>query len=289
MSRSKVRAYPDGSSQCIHRSEIESCANSAAESRRVSGATPEVAVRLDQRTHLDDARYRVILRDFGGGLVEIGWSFVPTSCAVKAGRGQSENADHNRDRAVRRARSRLRHLILTIGADHLLTLTYRENVGDFERACADLKKFVRLVKARKRDWQYIAVAERQRRGAWHWHLAVVGRQDLALLRTSWGRVAGDGNIDVARAKSSRHSGSLALVRYLGKYLAKGFDDDRALNARRFRASIGIEVPMQVLKVPPCRRGETIAFALEELQRVAGVVGHVWQSDDLSAGWACSWA
>ena len=47
--------------------------------------------------------------------------------------------------------------------------------------------------------------------------------------------------------------------------------------------------MQVLRVPPCRRGETIAFALEELQRVAGFVGHVWQSDDLSAGWACSWA
>jgi hypothetical protein len=289
MSRSTFGLRPNAIPLSNRTIDADNAYDVAEQPCRDSGAAVKAALRLDQRTHLDDARYRVVLRDFGSGLVEVGWSFVPTSFAVKADRGQSEHADNNRDRAMRRARSRLRHLILAIGADHLLTMTYRENVGDFERACADLKKFVRLVKARKPNWRYIAVAERQRRGAWHWHLAVVGRQELALLRTSWRRVAGDGNIDVAQAKSSPHGGSLALVRYLGKYLAKGFDDDRALNARRFRASIGIEVPMQVLKVPPGRRGETIAFALEELQRVAGSVGHVWQSDDLSAGWACSWA
>lgn len=93
----------------------------------------------------------------------------------KAGRGESKSAVDNRDRAERRARSRLRQLILATRADHLVTLTYRGNVTDFERACRYLRKFVRIVKARKTDWTYIAVAERQQRGAWHWHLAVRGR------------------------------------------------------------------------------------------------------------------
>ncbi len=147
-----------------------------------AGAAASAAVRLDQRTHLDGGRYRIVLRDYGSGLGEIGWSFIPVRVPVKAGRGESDDAKGNRDRAIRRARSRLRHLILATRADHLLTLTYRGNVTDFERACCDLSKFVRIVKGRKPDWTYIAVAERQKRGAWHWHLGVRGRQDVGLLR-----------------------------------------------------------------------------------------------------------
>lgn len=37
----------------------------------------EAAYRLEKRTHLDEATYRVVLRDYGNGLAEIGWSFVP--------------------------------------------------------------------------------------------------------------------------------------------------------------------------------------------------------------------
>jgi hypothetical protein len=135
---------------------------------------------------------------------------------------------------------------------------------------------------------YIAVAERQARGAWHWHLAVRGRQDVGMLRASWRRVVGDGNIDVAAAPAARQAAPLALVRYLGKYLAKGFAEDRELNARRFRASLRIQVPTQSLALPPEFRGKAVAFAIQELYRTAGSVGFVWESDDKSAGWACSW-
>jgi hypothetical protein len=182
----------------------------------------------------------------------------------------------------------LRQLILATRADHLLTLTYRSNVSNFERACADLGRFVRIVKGRKADWTYIAVAERQKRGAWHWHLAVRGRQDIGLLRASWRRIVGDGNIDVAAAKTSGHMAPLALVRYLGKYLAKGFAEDGELNARRFRASLRIQVPTQSLSLPPEFRSKAVAFAVQELYRATGSIGFVWESDDTSAGWACSW-
>jgi hypothetical protein len=221
-------------------------------------------------------------------MAEVGWAFIPSLPLTKAARGKSERVEENRDRAVRRARSRLRQLILTTKADHLLTLTYRGNVVDFDKACRDLARFVRLVKVRKPAWTYIAVPERQKRGAWHWHLAVQGRQAVGLLRATWRHIVGDGNIDVAAAKYGRQRGSFALVRYLGKYLAKGFADQRDLNTRRFRASLGIRVPTTIVTVPEDRRGDTMTFALEQLQNAAGRVGYVWQSNDLSAGWANSW-
>jgi hypothetical protein len=81
---------------------------------------------------------------------------------------------------------------------------------------------------------------------------------------------------------------MALVRYLGKYLAKGFIESRDLNARRFRASLRIQVPTESLKLPPEFRGKAVAFAIQELYRTAGSVGFVWEANDKSAGWACSW-
>jgi hypothetical protein len=248
------------------------------------------APRLEYRTHLDEARYRVSLRNYGYGLAEIGWSFIPASVPrVKAGKGKSQAREENETRAVRRARSRLRHLILASRADHLLTLTYRENVTDFKRAASDLSRFVRVVKSRLPGWVYIAVAEEQKRGAWHWHLAVVGRQDVDQLRSVWRQVVGEGNIDVRPPKGRSNHRLLALVKYLGKYLAKAFaNGSRDINGRRFRSSLGIDVPLAYLTVPDEARGNAAGYALSQLMMAAGSVGFVWIADDKPAGWACSW-
>lgn len=248
------------------------------------------APRLEYRTHLDEARYRISLRNYGFGMAEVGWSFIPASLPkAKAGRGSSQERAENETRAVRRARSRLRHLILATRADHLLTLTYRENVTDFERAAADLSRFVRLVKARLPGWIYIAVAEEQKRGAWHWHLAVVGPQNVDLLRALWRQVVGEGNIDVRPPKGRGNHRLLALVKYLGKYLAKAFANGaRNINGRRFRSSLGIEAPLAYLTVPDEARGNAAGYALSQLMVAAGSVGFVWIADDKPVGWACSW-
>ncbi len=117
-------------------------ARSASEDGRGGAA----ALRLEKRIHLDNGRYRINLRNYGNGLAEIGWSFAANLRPGKVGRGLSEDREEHENRAVRHARSRVRHLILAARADHLLTLTYRDNVTDFDRACADLSKFVRIVK-----------------------------------------------------------------------------------------------------------------------------------------------
>ena len=250
----------------------------------------EAAPRLDKRTYLDreQGRWTVILRDYGDGLCEIGWSFVGSILIAKAGRGESEFRSLHAERAGRRARSRLRQLILSSHADHLLTLTYRANVTEYRQASQDLSRFVRRVKKTLPGWVYIAVPELQKRGAWHWHLAVVGRQDVALLRSYWHRVAGEGNIDVQPPKRGQNR-RLALVKYLGKYLSKGFDDEsKELNGHRFRASQGIQVPGVSIQLPPSQREDVSDYALEQLRNAAGNVGFTWIDPQKLAGWACSW-
>lgn len=250
------------------------------------------APRLEKRTYFNQAhtgKNRITLRDYGNGLAEVGWSFISAITPPKAARGLSTQRTHNEDRAARRAKSRLRQLILSADLTHLLTLTYRENVTDFIRAADDLNRFVRKVKVQLPGWLYVAVAEQQERGAWHWHLAVRGRQNVELLRTLWREIVGEGNIDVSAPKGTRKDQRLYLVQYLGKYLVKAFTTgDRKLNKHRFRASRNIQVPSQSFTVAPQSGRKVQEMALEKLQEAGGSVGYIWDGEGTFAGWACSW-
>ncbi len=267
-------------------SEVATAPFQAAQAGEAGGGGA-AAPRLEKRTY-SNARYRITLRNYGNNMAEIGWSFVGEVPANKAARGESSGRSKNEDRAVRRAKSRLRHLILSANANHLLTLTYRESVTDFKRAADDLNRFVRKVKVSLPEWIYIAVAEQQARGAWHWHLAVRGRQDVDLLRAHWREVVGDGNIDVSAPKGSRKDQQLFLVRYLGKYLVKAFaTGQRSLNAHRFRASRSIPVCAESVSIVPQPGMNLEDISLDQLREAAGSVGFVWKNDSL-CGWACSW-
>jgi hypothetical protein len=266
-------------------------ARSASEDGRSCGEA--AALRLEKRTYSNTyttAKNRITLRNYGKGLAEVGWSFVGLSPSHKAARGSSEQRTQNEDRAVRRAKSRLRQLILSANLTHLLTLTYRENVTDFKRAADDLNRFVRKMKVNLPEWLYVAVAEQQERGAWHWHLAVRGRQHVDLLRRLWREIVGEGNIDVSAPKGTRKDQRLYLVQYLGKYLVKAFaTGDRKLNKHRFRSSRNIQVPVECFTVPLRSDCKVADIALDKLKEASGgSVGFVWDGEGMLAGWACSW-
>ncbi len=259
---------------------------------RPGGAPAEGSLRLDKRTYLDkeQGRYKASLIDYGDGLCEVGWAFVPNLSPFKASaRGESENRDKNKDRAVRRARSTMRKKILAFGLDHLLTLTYRENITDFQQASGDLSRFVRLLKPHFPGFHYVAVPEKQERGAWHWHLAVKGRQDVDKLRQTWRQVVGEGNIDVQKPKGGQNQ-RLSLVKYLSKYLAKGFDLElRELNGHRFRASLGMVIPKEDIPIPPAQERPSVSvYMAETLMKRSGHIGFAWVGENGSVGWACSW-
>ena len=252
-------------------------------------AAPAAEVRLDQRTYFDQqGHHSAKLRNFGNGLAEAGWSFVQATRASKKPRGQSEKREANEKRAQRRAQARIRHLALAAGLDHLLTLTFRENVTDFDRASRCFERFIKLVHAEMPEWAYVAVAERQKRGAWHWHLGVAGRQNVALLRRLWLECVGDGNVDVQSPPGKRGNSKLRLVSYLTKYLGKSFNELRELDAHRFRASKHIKVPCQSIAIPVSARGDISGYVVAALLDVAGTVGTVKRYEDVFAGWACSW-
>nr|WP_235357591.1 hypothetical protein [Burkholderia pseudomallei] len=123
----------------------------------------------------------------------------------------------------------------------MITLTYRENMLDKARLKRDFDKLRRRLGALG-SFQYVAVAERQKRGAWHLHVAVKGRQNYRVLRSIWQSIVGIGNgqINVRnpfKEKGLRHK----LASYLAKYITKDFAE-HALNEKRYWTSRGIVVP-----------------------------------------------
>ncbi|WP_285675166.1 rolling circle replication-associated protein, partial [Paralimibaculum aggregatum] len=129
-------------------------------------------------------------------------------------------------------------------------------------------------------WPYVVVAERQKRGAIHFHLAVRGRQDVALLRAAWlavlaaspavaelsGLGSSLGNIDV---QGSRRRPLHRVARYLAKYLAK--DDDREPGERRFRRSVGIVIPEETAEIAVERDAEVVEVVRQALAEIGAAL------------------
>jgi hypothetical protein len=164
-------------------------------------------------------------------------------------RGESENREANDDDAGRRAKKNVRHRCKTIGADRMVTLTYRENMVDREQALKHWDAFRRRL-GRVKHFHYVAVIEEQERGALHFHVAVEGRQNYALLRSIWqsvlgtdteGRQMGQVNVRDPHRFGFGSKGAHKLASYIAKYCGKDMQA-RDLNQKRYFSSKGIPVP-----------------------------------------------
>lgn len=169
--------------------------------------------------------------------------------ATRSKRGESENREANEEDAARRARKTVRHRCKAIGADRLVTLTYRENLTDRDIALKHWKAFVRRLSKHK-QFHYVAVIEVQQRGAIHFHVAVKGRQSYALLRSIWqsvlgqddeGRQLGQVNVRDPHRFGFGSKGHHKLASYIAKYCGKQMDV-RDLNQKRYFCSKGIVIP-----------------------------------------------
>ena len=141
-----------------------------------------------KKLNASPGKYQIIVRDYPNGYIETSWSFIGDKSNAKTQKGKLTKNQANIERSAARAKSRLRQLIFAASMTHMITLTYRSNLTDFAQTSSDLVKFIRSVKTHVKGWTYVAVAERQQRGAWHWHIAVRGSQDLDLLRKLWSNV-----------------------------------------------------------------------------------------------------
>ncbi|MFZ4386389.1 MAG: hypothetical protein ACOYOM_15775, partial [Chloroflexota bacterium] len=72
-------------------------------------------------------------------------------------------------------------------------------------------------------------------------------------------------------------------------ITKGFKEGtREFNGRRFRSSVGIQVPGQSIEVPASARPQVDRYVAERLKDACGKLGHMWVAPDRTNGWACSW-
>jgi len=263
---------------------------------------PTFSSRLDKWTnyvqpHWGRPReaYRVVFRDYGEGNAEATLTIVRPSNKNKGSHRTLsvdeptlQQREENMKRAVARAKTTIRRTIMAASLDHLLTLTYRDNMQDIKRGWSDLAKFIRLVRVHIRNWPYVAVMELQERGAIHFHLAVSGRQDVALLRRLWHSVAGganSGNIDVQFFRGSK----ARLAKYLAKYISKDLAEGRSKGLHRYKRSRGIKVPEQVVLLPHDTAIDSEIIGLFEAHG-ASVSFHKnnLKAEGAKWFWACSW-
>lgn len=213
----------------------------------------------------------------------------------KAARGESEDREKSIDVSCRRARKTVRLKLKAIRADHLVTLNYRENMQDLERAQRDLQKFVRRVSKLPsngiRGFKYVLAIEYQDRGAIHFHIGVHGWQNVEKLRAIWYEIVGraQGQIDVQGPKSKgdkRIRGVHQLAQYLCKYITKDAAGS-VLNKKRYWASKGIDVPER--ETVDVRWADSVEGAFRDVfMSLCGTHNTQGMSVYFSAGRDCFW-
>lgn len=156
----------------------------------------------------------------------------------------------NKERSLRRARSTVRKKIIEGELDHLLTLTYRENMCDEKQGWKDFQRFIRIFRAKFPNIKWVVVMEKQKRGAIHFHLAIHGFFPVRTIRTLWidvvgytedpknGEIVANGNVDIKRKKKNQTLTGLAG--YLSKYLSKQQENLNRFG-KMFRSSQNIKI------------------------------------------------
>ena len=265
---------------------------------------PPAVAKLVKRTYLHHAPllppynahnaeiWAITVHDFGKQWVEASWGKSESRPGKRGQKGYSRNPERNQQRAWSRAKGVIRRNCLTIGADHLVTLTYRENVQDRTRGLENMERFHRILKRAGASLQYVTVLEYQKRGAIHFHIAVQGFQDVRLLRRCWYRIVGNGQGQVNVRGPRPGSSPVKLARYLSKYISKDLDAlPREAGEHRYFCSLGITVPTERYELALARpsegvEGKLLALMLKETLRRVGVHCNLthWMGAGGSYGW-----
>lgn len=185
------------------------------------------------------------------------------------------------EKSARRAKQMCRRVIIAEGFTELLTLTYRENMGDRDACKRHFKLWVQRMKRALGDFRYCASFERQKRGAMHVHVAChrlpahvqfKGAKIKAwkLGTECWRGVVGAGNGLCFVGGKSRTGApraarmSLAkMAAYVSKYITKDYAECPE-EKNRYSRSNGAPVPKsEVMRFTNCTLRELIELTFEQ--------------------------
>lgn len=165
-------------------------------------------------------------------------AFKPPQNDCKKSKKTEENYKKRRDHILRARTSVFDIVDCNLKKRPLfVTLTYRENQHDTRIARKHFSHFVRVCKNNDFPLKYLAVPERQERGAVHFHIIIFNHTfiPLDILKKAWNH----GNVDVVRVKMNDHNHVCA---YLASYIA----EDLSLatkNQKTFFTSRGLARPL----------------------------------------------
>lgn len=243
-----------------------------------TAAASAAAPKLDSRTFLgnltqsnsvqqahDTITYSLKIHDLGKRWLEMSWGKSESRPGKRGSKGQSPNRERNEQRARARAVGEIRRKCITLGADHLVTLTYRSNVTERAKVLADLERLRRMLARAGYPLPYVAVLECQRRGAIHPHLAVRGFQDVRFLRRCWYKIVGKGQGQVNVKGPRPGTSPVKLGRYLSKYISKAMDElPREFEEHRYFCSLGIKVPTERFQIVLVRQAKEVDYKMYRL-------------------------
>jgi len=196
--------------------------------------------------------YYVCARQYPSGDAELCALKLDADDSIRRGGGAvRKNKDKDSmdpavlEKSSRRAKTTVRRKILTMQADRLMTLTFRENLTDIDEAWKRFHYFNKMMRTKFPGYQYVAVPEYQKRGAVHFHIAVNRFFPVKSVRKLWRRACGSlqGNIDITRPRKGNDWNPSAIAFYLSKYLNKHETVD--FNRRRYSTGGGIQVPASI--------------------------------------------
>lgn len=187
-----------------------------------------------------------------GPVVEV-WKYGRPTLAgvVKGGRTAkaSDRAEEIRESTARKARHQL---MRKVNANHLpsetlfVTLTHAACIEDYTTSVSALQRWLRWLRKRVHDqWGvypvWTAVAERQKRGAWHWHLLVSVSGVVPYLGASEVAAAWrEGFVKVRRLEGETDN----CGAYLSKYIAKSLETEER-GRHSYRCSKGQVEPERI--------------------------------------------
>lgn len=257
--------------------------------------SPPVLFNLDKSTKLNrclsdvPSQRRLIIRYFALARVLQGSWGVYKQEQRKPGTGAltEEQRRDNQVRATRRAAANIRRDLLTVSADRMITLTYVSNQQDRFAALNHLRQFIRVMRRLFPYWQSVAVLEYQKRGAIHFHVAVSGYVDIAVVREEWQQIIEEKSIvNMSFQPDGRGNACGKLASYMGKYLAKDIDEGRKFGEHRYFRTEGIERPRAVYYIPDSAPyGHERSLTLDLITTLLSTDGHfptIWSRSSQSA-------
>ncbi|MEN4469285.1 rolling circle replication-associated protein [Staphylococcus hominis] len=200
------------------------------------------------------------------------YEYVTTDGEIKEYEKHSINRSENLT-SIKNTMKSLRRLIQNnfFGKSNELwvTLTYAENQTDNEQVTKDFKVFMKKLRRRYSEMEYLVVLEPQKRGAWHLHVLFkqIGVQNLFIPFEQMSKLWGHGYVYVKKLRESDN-----VAAYVTAYLTnvevdgtENLDDDNIYvspndnkryikggrlhlyprNMRFYRASKGIKKPEKV--------------------------------------------